>query len=817
MLKISRREAIQSLAMTAVAGVVAETSANPAPLPKSGHKEAITERIQERVRAIPLESQQIGGMLADRMRTNLEARLLKVDEFTILKGYAVPRVPVESYAGEHAGMFLDAAANALRYSGSPALKALADRVAAALLDTQGADGYLGSYGPGQHLTGVDVWIHRWNLTGLMSYYEATGETKYLRACHRAGDLLCRTFGEAPGQRGILTATGDKDPVVTAGDLINTAVLEQICRLYRFSGERRYLDFAKYIVRAYRDPHGPDLVQAMLENRSVATIGSGHAYAMLVNFNGILDLYRLTGQPELLTAVMRAWENIKRSQLYITGALGALLGYQESFQPDGLLLSLLSSNVGETCATVTWLEFNWRLFCLTGEARFGQEIERATYNQLLAAQDACSGDFAYFTALTGHKECSSDIVCCLSSGARGISLIPQWIWALGVGAFVVNLYTAGVVSFEMNGTPVCVTSQTDFPRGGSVTLKIDPERDVTFTLMLRVPEWTRNFTVLVDSHRLEGTPGQMLNIARVWRPNTVVEIRMELPIHVLNGAPSYPDYLAVQRGPQILALERSLNPHVRYLERAALAQQSDELAAVPLEPPVDWNGRQIYELPGVALNPDISGTLVPQKHPLRFVPFADAVEYRVWTTRLGALPQSAPALTAFARGRISAPLWVVKSPHDVAESLTDENPHTYCTVDPTAFGPFSGGDNAKKNDPVWFDIMLNRAETISRVVFRHGATTPEGGWFDTAEGKPRIEVTHAPFPFAQGLTRLKDSEWTPIATLECYPDVTAASDPDLTDQKSFEVNFPHQTHVYGIRIVGRPARTGVTCAELSGYA
>ena len=160
----------------------------------------------------------------------------------------------------------------------------------------------------------------------------------------------------------------------------------------------------------------------LQSGSVYRVANGKAYEMLSNFNGLVDLYRLTADRRLLDAVLRAWDDIVSQQLYRTGTVSAA----EHFQPDGRLLSLPSSNVGETCVTVTWLQLNWRLLRLTGEARFGQEIERTVYNHLLAAQDGRNGNISYYTSWVGRKEFTDALLCCVSSGPRGISLIPQLV-------------------------------------------------------------------------------------------------------------------------------------------------------------------------------------------------------------------------------------------------------------------------------------------------------------------------------------------------------------------------------------------------------
>lgn len=260
---------------------------------------------------------------------------------------------------------------------------------------------------------------------------------------------------------------------------------------------------------------------------------------------------------------------------------------------GRLLSLPSSNVGETCATVTWLQLNWRLWRLTGEARFGQEIERTVYNHLLAAQDAKSGDVSHYTALVGQKEFTNAALCCGSSGPRGISLIPQLTWAVARDAVVINLYAPGRARFEIRGAPVEVSSETTFPSEGHVTLTVNSKRALRFTVRLRVPEWVTSFEVKTGSRTLAGRPGQMLDVTQAWSGLNTLTIRMDLPTRIWPGGPNYADFVLLQRGPQVLALERSLNPGVPYLDRVALTDVSD----VSVRKSTTVPAGQIYEFDG----------------------------------------------------------------------------------------------------------------------------------------------------------------------------------------------------------------------------
>ena len=123
--------------------------------------------------------------------------------------------------------------------GDAALKAKLDRVAADLIACQEPDGYLGTYVPEKRFglyegADWDVWSHKYNLIGLLTYYQYTGNQPALTACRKMADLLIATF---PAKKSILAAG-------THVGMAATSVLEPIVLLYRFTGEPRYLEFAR---------------------------------------------------------------------------------------------------------------------------------------------------------------------------------------------------------------------------------------------------------------------------------------------------------------------------------------------------------------------------------------------------------------------------------------------------------------------------------------------------------------------------------------------------------------------------------------------
>jgi DUF1680 family protein len=315
--------------------------------------------------------QKIEGLLGERMRVNLEGRLLHVDEKGILKGFQ-QRPGEQDWIGEHAGKFLHAAVNTWLYSGDERLKTLMDRVVRAQIATQLPDGYLGTYLDAQRWTSWDVWVHKYDLIGLMAYYQATGYEPALEASRKIGDLLCRTFGTGPGQRDIILAGQHVG-------MAATSVLEPMVNLYRYTGDRKYLDFCEYLVGSWGQANGPKIIESLNASGSVFHTANAKAYEMMSNLVGLAELYRATGNPLYLKTAQTAWSDIAAHRLYVTGTTSS----SEHFADDGVLPGEEASNVGEGCATVTWLQLTWQLLRLTGEARYAEQLEHTVYNALLA--------------------------------------------------------------------------------------------------------------------------------------------------------------------------------------------------------------------------------------------------------------------------------------------------------------------------------------------------------------------------------------------------------------------------------------------------
>src|SRR5262245_43838834 len=414
-------------------------------------------RLPDRVELLSPSHIHIDGWLGPRIAANANNRLLNVDTEPLLAGYR-KRPGSHPWIGEHIGKWLHAATLAWAYTGDPALKAKLDQVAAELIACQEPDGYLGTYVPEKRFglyqgADWDVWSHKYNLIGLLMYHQYTGNRPALDTCRRMGDLLIATF---PARKSIIAAG-------THVGMAATSVLEPIVILYRFTGEARYLEFARYIVASWDEPGGPKILTTLRAGKGVRQTANAKAYEMLSNLVGLCELARATGERELLDPVLSAWGDIVASRLYLTGSASA----GELFQDDHVLPNNVGAHIGETCVTTTWIQLNLQLLRLTGEARFGNELERSIYNHLAAAQHPRGDDWCYYTALEGRKPYDPGINCCHSSGPRGMSLAVQAAYAKattdGKEALAVSTFETSRVSLRLGGQDVSVEQESKFPR------------------------------------------------------------------------------------------------------------------------------------------------------------------------------------------------------------------------------------------------------------------------------------------------------------------------------------------------------------------
>ena len=576
-----------------------------------------TDLVADRLSPVQPGQLHLDGWLGSRIDANRVHWLMTADLDARIRPFASHNER-EGWSGEHIGKWLHAASINWAYTHDPALRKRIDDAVTALVAAQQPDGYLGTYADANRWKGWDVWTHKYDLIGLLTVYQYTGNAQALAAARRIGDLLIQTFG--PNRRDIIRA-GEHVGMAA------TSVLEGVVLLYRATGDPRYLDFAHYIVQAYDQPNGPKIVASLTSTHSVAKTANRKAYEMMSNLVGLCELYRVTGERRLLDACIFAHDDIVANQMYLTG--GTSLA--EHFQDPHHLPN--AGNVSENCAQVTWMQLAIQLLRFTGEPKYADTIERVAYNHLLAAQKPSGKALCYFTPLEGKKPYTSAINCCTSSGPRGISLLTTIAYMQGKDTIAVNLYEPSTFEASIASTPVKLTQKTRYPLDGTVEITVDPKQAARFALLVRIPGWCKSWTVTVNGGAapISVAARQYVRIDRTWKPGDKVALHLDMPARLVKGTDTNEGLVAVQRGPLVLAFDARLNPGLSAKSVTPVVESDGTLKLTPATDPQGL-AAHVFQGQGLALD-TTHGKAVLRSVPLVWTSFAEAGQtgssYAVW--------------------------------------------------------------------------------------------------------------------------------------------------------------------------------------------
>ena len=478
---------------------------------------------------------------------------------------------------------LEGAAYILQTYPDKRLEAYCDSVIDIIGRAQEPDGYLytaRTQNPADphHWAGNRRWVKEEDLShelynlghmveGAVAYWQATGKRKFLDIACRYADVACKEVGPNPGQM-----------CVVPGHQIAEMAM---ARLYLATGQKRYLDFAKFLLdyrgktdikTEYSQSHKPVTEQ----DEAV-----GHAVRAAYMYAGMADVAALTGDESYIKAIDRIWDNIVGKKLYITGGIGATSS-GEAFGKNYELPNM--SAYCETCAAIGNVYVNYRLFLLHGDSKYYDVLERTLYNGLISGVSLQGDGFFYPNPLESmgqhQRQAWFGCACCPSNICRFIPSLPGYVYAVKQKDVYVNLFVANTATLSVGGKKLTLTQKTDYPWDGETVLTIDKNSVGEFNLKIRVPGWLRNKPVPSDLYQytdvkrlgysfiINGVTVPLLvdddgyvNIERRWKKGDKVVICFDMePRTVRANAKVEADrgMVSIERGPIVYCAEHPDN-------------------------------------------------------------------------------------------------------------------------------------------------------------------------------------------------------------------------------------------------------------------
>jgi DUF1680 family protein len=508
----------------------------------------------------PTEQVKIGGHLGRQMRSCYEHCVKDRDPQTLVEPFKT-QTHTDGWQTEFWGKWMLAAVPAARHYDDDAMKAIIAASVKSLIAAQNPDGYIGNYTKEARTAGPwDIWGRKYTMLGLISYYDMSGDSAALLAARRVADNLRTEVG--PGLKDIYR-------VGAYHGMASTSVLEPIILLYNRTQDKRYRDFADYILSQWKAPDGADLIGKALAGVSVGdrfphpktwwSFENGmKAYEMMSCYQGLTELYRIDPQPDYLTACRRTADDIFAAEINVAGSGSAY----ECWYHGRPRQQIPAYHTMETCVTTTWIKYCQTLLALTADPQYADWLELTLFNAYLGALKADGSSFAKYTPLEGVRfrgedQCGMPINCCLANGPRGFVAVPESIVTGSSDALYINLYSASTVTATVPGSTekVILTQDTVYPRAPTVDILVSPQTEADFTLNLRIPAWSSQTAIKLNGQSLtEITPGTYKAIRRTWKPGDRIELALDFRGRVL----AENNHIALMRGPILFARDARFN-------------------------------------------------------------------------------------------------------------------------------------------------------------------------------------------------------------------------------------------------------------------
>jgi DUF1680 family protein len=445
-----------------------------------------------------------------------------------------------------------------------------------VLSIQKPDGYLNSYFGNPSIAPTNFGVTPFNPEALYEFYNfghlaqaaialyrATGERRLLDGILRYADLIVTKFS-APNH---LPYRMNRGPINLRYEHPNHELA--MVELYRVTGDKRYLAFAKQTLDEYNywsrfqiDGHG---VRETLLSAAAA------------------DLYLEDGDTGRFATPTRLWDDMVKGRMYLTGGVGS----RREGESFGDKYELPNDAYAETCAAIGSFFWSYRMLLATGQARYADLMERLLYNGIIAGVSLSGTEYCYRNPLSADPHAQADergaprkpffgVPCCPPNVARLLASLADYFYSTTPDGFAVNLYGANEARVPVGGQTVRLAQQTSYPWDGKVRITVTPERPADFAISLRAPSWTAGRPVASDLYRYVNSAAEPITVTvngqlvdakatengyialrRNWKAGDTVDLNLPMTVRRVVAHDSVLElrgHVALERGPVVYCVE-----------------------------------------------------------------------------------------------------------------------------------------------------------------------------------------------------------------------------------------------------------------------
>jgi len=322
---------------------------------------------------------------------------------------------------------------------------------------------------------------------------------------------------------------------------------------------------------------------------------------------------------------------------------------------------------EMCAVVEYMFSLENLIEITGDVKLADRLDILAFNSL---PGTCSADYwahqydqqanQVLVSIAARKWTSNDpesnvygtepyFGCCTANGHQGWPKFAESLWMASPdgGLAAISYAPCTVNALAGAKVPVSIEVQSNYPFEEKVVILVNPEKDATFPIFLRIPEWAAKPTVSVNGEPFACKPGEFLAINRKWKKSDRIELSLESPVRIERR---YNNAASIAKGPLFFSLRipkkytaiDNCKKHYTYLGSTDWQ----------IEPAGDWNFGLVVDPSNPAKSFEVITNAISK------YPFGDAGDpvYNVATNSFDTLNINPPIILK-AKG-MKIPGWVI---------------------------------------------------------------------------------------------------------------------------------------------------------------
>ena len=416
----------------------------------------------------------------------------------------------------------------------------------------------------------------------IAVFRGTGDRTLLDVVIRLADHIATVFGTEPGKK--------------RGYPGHQEIELALIKLYRTTGETRFLDLARYFidergrtpyyfdaeatspdfVRIWNSPLVHDYQQSHLPVREQVD-AVGHSVRAMYQYVAMANLAIETGDAALAQACRALWESTTGRRMYVTGGIGSTSA-GEQFTIDYDLPN--DTAYAETCAAIGLFFFAHRMAVLDSDARYADVAERALYNGVISGLSLDGERYFYVNPLAvDPRVCDTNgtyahvkyrrqpwygCACCPPNIARLLASLGDYAAHATGTTLYLDHFMNGTVSATLEPGPLEVEVGGDYPWDGAVTVTVSDAPASDTTIAIRLPGWCDGPTITVNDEPVKVAAVLQRGYAtltRRWRAGDRIAVDLPMPVRTISADPRVKSSfgrIAVQRGPLVYCLEEADN-------------------------------------------------------------------------------------------------------------------------------------------------------------------------------------------------------------------------------------------------------------------